>query len=278
MCARGWRNFFLLFPQNQKTKTNKIIIIVRRRRLSMRTTTGFTFGTHGGRAGLKTSSSSSSLVRQFLPSSLVRFLDAHNNNTFDSSSSRFRRGRNCALFSTNAAGNDSRQQQQQQQQRGRGGRGRGGRGEGRERRGRRQDVDSFDDSGGWGAGLRNARQGGGGGGRRRKTTIKTDFPASAEQQYQHEVTQRVGGGAVPPPAPPGWKPSVREDMQNDFDAIRAATTEPPRDGMRRTTKKTSSSAPKNTATNRFKENRGKGGDEEAETIISTTNGSIQANQ
>ena len=138
MCARGWRNFFA-FPTKQKTKTNKIIIV--RRRLSMRTTTGFTFGTHGGRAGLKTSSSSSSLVRQFLPSSLVRFLDAHNNNTFDSSSSRFRRGRNCALFSTNAAGNDSRQQQQQQQQqRGRGGRGRGGRGEGRERRGRRQDL------------------------------------------------------------------------------------------------------------------------------------------
>ena len=115
VCARGWRNFFA-FPTKQKTKTNKIIIIVRRRRLSMRTTTGFTFGTHGGRAGLKTSSSSSSLVRQFLPSSLVRFLDAHNNNTFDSSSSRFRRGRDCALFSTNAAGNDSRQQQQQQQQ------------------------------------------------------------------------------------------------------------------------------------------------------------------
>ena len=51
-------------------------------------------------------------------------------------------------------------------------------------------------------------------------------------------------------------------MKNDFDAIRAATTEPPREGMMRTTKKTSSSAPKNTATNRFKRNRGKGGDEE----------------
>ena len=51
-------------------------------------------------------------------------------------------------------------------------------------------------------------------------------------------------------------------MKNDFDAIRAATTEPPREGMMRTTKKTSSLAPKNTATNRFKRNRGKGGDEE----------------
>ena len=270
---KGWTNSLLFPPQktNKKQKQTKIS-----RRLSMRTTTGFTFGTHGGRAGLKTSSSSSSssssLVRQFLPSSLVRFLDAHNNNTFDSSSSRFRRGRNCALFSTNAAGNrnDSRQQQQQQQQqqRGRGGRGRGGRGEGRERRGRRQDVDSFDDSGGWGAGLRNARQGGGGGGKGgEKQQLKPIFSASAEQQYQHEVTQSVGGGAVPPPAPPGWKPSVREDMQNDFDAIRAATTEPPRDGMRRPTKKTSSSAQKNTATNRFKENRGKGGDEERKRLF-----------
>ena len=245
MCKRGGR-IHLAFP-SQKTNKKQKQTKISRRLLSMRTTTGFTFGTHGGRAGLKTSSSSSSLVRQFLPSSLVRFLDARdNNNTFDSSSSsRFpRRGRNCALFSTNAAGNDSRQQQQQQ--RGRGGRGRGGRGEGRERRGRRQDVDSFDDSGGWGAGLRNARQGGGGGGGKggEKQQLKPIFSASAEQQYQHEVTQSVGGGAVPPPAPPGWKPSVREDMQNDFDAIRAATTEPPRDGMRRTTKKTSSSPKK----------------------------------
>ena len=82
------------------------------------------------------------------------------------------------------------------------------------------------------------------------------------QIQQQQFLQGGGGRAVPPPAPPGWKPGIREDMKNDFDAIRAATTEPPREGMMRTTKKTSSSAPKNTATNRFKRNRGKGGDEE----------------
>ena len=164
----------------------------------------------------------------------------------------------------------------------RGGRGRGGRGgrggEGQQRR-RRQSDDSFGgDAGGWGAGLRNAQQGGGGGGgggsRGQIQQQEPIFSASPEpprqqqqQQQQQQQAQSVAGGAVPPPAPPGWKPGIRDDMKNDFDAIRAATTEAPRGRARTTTKKSPSTARKNTATTRFKENRGKGGDEERKRLF-----------
>ena len=185
--------------------------------------------------------SSSHLLRKFLPSSLVLVLpDARN--SFENSSRK-----RTHFFSTNAAGRNNKEQGR--------GKGEGGQrraaaagGGGRRRRRTRDDSDD-DDAGGWGAGLRHARQGGRGG-------------EGRERIQQQQFLQGGGGRAVPPPAPPGWKPGIREDMKNDFDAIRAATTEPPREGMMRTTKKTSSSAPKNTATNRFKRNRGKGGDEE----------------
>ena len=49
-------------------------------------------------------------------------------------------------------------------------------------------------------------------------------------------------------------------MKNDFDAIRAATTEPPREGMMRTTKKTSSSRQK--IQRRIGSETRQGGDEE----------------
>ena len=261
---QGWRIFCFSHKKKLENKQKKLVPSI------IDKNNGDHFGTHGGRAGLKTSSSSSSLVRQFLPSSLVRF-STRTTTTPLIRRREISRGRNYFIFNERA-GNDSRQQQQQQQQ-GRGGRGRGGRSEGRkeeeedkmwihsmipvvgalvyETRDKEEEEEEKEE----------------------KTTIKTDFFSSADDNI-FEVTQSVGGEQYHLRHHQDGN-HVREDMQNDFDAIRAATTEPPRDGMRRPTKKTSSRRQK--YTNRFKRTEAKAVMKSGN-VISTTNGSIQANQ
>ena len=97
----------------------------------------------------------------------------------------------------------------------------------------------FDSSASWGLGLRNAAA-------QRQRRRENGGPISTDDNNENSNNTNTNNNDLmkmlntlakenngksssePPPAPAGWKPGIREDMKNDFDAIRAATFIAPR--------------------------------------------------